>query len=490
MHTVRPAERAASWVLRAVGSRWFLWLVVGLFASASAWIALTGAQDFLYDESYHFGIVQVYTHQWTPFIHQGTSYAQFGDITRFGSYLYHYLVSFPVRAVGGLGGGLRAQLVMARLCSVAFMSGSLPLYWLLVRELGASRAVAGVSVALFTSVPIVPALAATVNYDNLVMLLTPAFLLVAVRLYRASTIRLSQVWALLALGAFASLTKYTFLPIFVGAVVVLVGGFVVRRRRGAVTVDWRTRGTRFWIWGVLALTGIALFVERYVVNVVLYHSLQPDCSAVHPTSMCMEYPLWARNYTLAQSAPHIQFGVGSLASYFFLQWIPTNFWSLQFVGTSARATMGSPMTAMVLKGGTVLAVAFIVLCIGWIAKRPGIAVVAGAAALYVASLLVVNIRDYYATGQPVGVQGRYLLPFAPIVIALAGMSLARIVDRLYEHSVVPKALIVVFLFLCTTQGGGAFTFFAFSGDDWWALTRWPLRLNHAVRLLAKKLLIG
>ncbi len=89
-----------------------------------------------------------------------------------------------------------STLVTARLFSVVFVSGSLPLYWMLVREIGASGAVPGTSIALFTAVPIVPALAATVNYDTLMILVTPPLLLVALRVYKSRCIRSSSFLAL------------------------------------------------------------------------------------------------------------------------------------------------------------------------------------------------------------------------------------------------------------------------------------------------------
>lgn len=108
---------------------------------------------------------------------------------------------------------------------------------------------AGTSIALFTAVPIVPALAATVNYGTLTILLTPAFLLVALRVYKSRSIRSSSLLALLVLGCFASLTKYTFLLMFVGVFIVLVVALVVGRFRRSITVEPQCRSAAFWLWG-------------------------------------------------------------------------------------------------------------------------------------------------------------------------------------------------------------------------------------------------
>ena len=489
MRLSNAATRAADWIQGALSSRWLLWTVIALFAIVSSWIAVTGASGFLYDEAYHFGIVQVYTHQWSPFIAQGDHYAELGDISRYGSYLYHYLASMPVRFVSWIGGDIRAQLVTARLFSVACMTAALPVFWLLLREIGSSRAVSSLSVLLYTAIPIVPALASTVNYDNLMILLTAAFLLVSVRIYRAETISLAAIASVIALGCLGSITKYTFLPIFGGAGIVLVIALVIRVRRHKVTIAWKERTASFWLWGVLAVIGLGLVVERYVVNLIAYHSLQPDCRVLHSTSFCLQYGVWKRNYDLAATAPHIPVGPGSVIAFFFRHWIPGNLSSLQYVGLFQFSSGGGASTAAVLTIGAAISVALIVISSGWLAKKRGLAVIGAGAALYVLSLLAVNLRDYFKTGQPVGVQGRYLLPFAPVVIALTGMAIGHIYDRLYARATIPKALTVLLVLLCATQGGGPITYFGFATDNWWSVTGWPLSVNHALTWLSNKLMI-
>ncbi len=52
-----------------------------------AWIAVSAIYPMLFDEEYHLGIIEIYSHQLSPFITVQPPEAAFhGDITRYGSY--------------------------------------------------------------------------------------------------------------------------------------------------------------------------------------------------------------------------------------------------------------------------------------------------------------------------------------------------------------------------------------------------------------------
>ncbi|WP_168203912.1 DUF2142 domain-containing protein [Humibacter ginsenosidimutans] len=483
-------DRASTAVQRALASWWCFGIIVGVFALSATLLAVAGADHFLYDEDYHFGIVQVYTHQWLPFIDQGNKYKGLGDISRTGSYLYHYIVSFPVRLVQALGGDARAQLVVARLCSVAFLSASFIWFRSLIIELGASKAIANVSLAVFAAVPITSAVAATVNYDSLTILFTALFLWQAVRIWKAAELRFPDLLAIAAVGCFGSLTKYTFLPVFVGTAVLLLIVLIIRTRRRTVRFSWGYGTPRFWIWGAAALIGVALFVERYVVNLLLFRSPQPDCAKLHPVSFCLSYGPWGRNYALEHQFSGASPSPGRVLYYLFQDWIPGNLWSLRYVGTSTHATLGSAATAALIDLAAAITIFLLAIGIGWLLRRRGMLVPFVAVAVYVAALFAVNLSDFDKMNVPVGVQGRYLLPFLPLAICCAGMVLARALDALYARPATLKVIVVIALVIAMTQGAGALTYFA-SADDAWYAAGGPLvdftRFLHAV---ANKLLIG
>ncbi|WP_243063497.1 DUF2142 domain-containing protein [Humibacter sp. RRB41] len=486
---ISSVDRGALAVQKALASWWCFGVILGVFALGSTWLAITGADHFLYDEDYHFGIVQVYTHQWLPFIHQGNRFEGLGDIGRTGSYLYHYLVSFPVRLVEAFGGNDRAQLVSARLCSVVFFSASFVWFRLLLRELGASRALTNVALAVFAAIPIASAVAATVNYDSLTILFTAIFLWQAVRIWKAPDLRFPELLLLAAVGCFGSLTKYTFLPVFAATAVLLAIVLIVRACRGQTKFTWGYGTWRFFAWGAAALIGVGLFVERYVVNLIVYRSLQPDCGKLHPVSFCLTYGPWARNYTLAEQFVGAAPTPGRVVYFFFQQWIPGLLWSSRYVGTNTHATIGAASTATIIDVGVALGAFLIVVGIGWLLARRGMVVPFVAVLAYMIALFAVNLGDFDKTDQPIGVQGRYLLPLAPILIAAAGMVLARFFDSMYLRAAIAKVLVVVAIAIAMTQGGGVLTYFAAASDDWYAVTGWPMRVNHALTWIANKLLI-
>jgi hypothetical protein len=55
-------------IYRVLSSRRFFLVIIGIFVVEAAWFALTAQYPMAFDENYHFGIIQIYSHQWLPFI--------------------------------------------------------------------------------------------------------------------------------------------------------------------------------------------------------------------------------------------------------------------------------------------------------------------------------------------------------------------------------------------------------------------------------------
>src|SRR5690606_16905472 len=146
----------------------------------------------------HLGVIDIYSEQWSPFIDEQPDEAKYyGDITRDPSYFYHYLMSFPYRLIGLFTDDIIAKIVVLRFINIALVALSLVYWRRVIRRLGLGRAGSNVVIFFFTIVPLVPYLAAHINYDNLVLLLMPILFLLLIKLVDSKQ---SLAYLLLAAG--------------------------------------------------------------------------------------------------------------------------------------------------------------------------------------------------------------------------------------------------------------------------------------------------
>ncbi|HVU68640.1 MAG TPA: hypothetical protein VHD63_16005, partial [Ktedonobacteraceae bacterium] len=219
-------KQLTDWLGAVLRSRFFTYGVLAFFVFEAAWIAASAVYPMAFDEDFHFGLIQFYSHHWTPFLatHQaGTS--QFGAVSSDPSYLYHYLMSFPYRGLSWLVHGQTAQVVVLRFLNIALFAAGLALWYRLLRRVGSSRLLANTALALFVLIPIVPLLAAHINYDNLLFPLAAWVCLLVLKIdgqLRAGRIDIKTLGILVAACMLSCLVKYPFLPIAL-AVALFVG---------------------------------------------------------------------------------------------------------------------------------------------------------------------------------------------------------------------------------------------------------------------------
>jgi hypothetical protein len=474
-----PEAVAPGRVVKVLGSMQVTIAVVTVFAIQAAWVAVS-ARLVMYDEQYHLAAIKDFSSRWTPFIHQTAADGPVGDVERYGSYLYHYLLSFPYRAAKAMGFSDGTTLVVLRLLSALFVCAALVYAWRLFRELGAGPATANIALAIVAMMPLTVFLAGTLNYDNLLALMATAYFYYGLRLYKADRVDVGLWLKVLLVGGLAAVTKYTFLAL---APVILAGllfrqvpmlrnnlrpavrEFLVSRQRGATVARLSL--------ALGALLACLLVVERYGLNLLRYGTPLPSCLAVHPASICRMYPVLARNYDLA--AAHTP-GAPSLPGamiYLRYQWIPLMLKFLTYIGIvgpgGARSTSYGPAVFSALLTWSIpVVLALVILSVTVLRRVPGARLLLATAGLYTLVLFVQNYTDYRTLGQPVGVQGRYVIVILPIIIGLACIALAQLVS-LGKASMRPIAAVgaVVAIAFVLSQGGGVTSYLWASNPRWW-----------------------
>ncbi len=475
-------------------SRAFFYGVIIFFVFEALWIALSAVYPMAFDEDFHFGVIKIYSHQWLPFLNgQPDDSMQFGALATDPSYLYHYLMSFPYRLAAALTDSQSAQVIFLRLINIAMAVAGLILFKKVLRKAKISEAMANASILIFALIPIAPLLAGQVNYDNLLFLLLAWVCLLAIKVYeslRRHRVDATAICSLVLVCLAASLVKYAFLPFALAAGLFIVWAFVRE-----FSHDWRkihlsaaagframSRRTAMALC-VFAVIICGLFVQRYGLNLVRYHTPVPDCSAVLTENDCMSYGPWARNYVLSNLKG--QNSVNTSPFGYAWQWLQSMHYRLFFmINGPADSYRNYPPVPLPAAAAVVISLSgTAALALYWrrvFRNNVPLAFLFGLSAAYCCVLWLEGYSQFVETGQPVAINGRYLLP---VLLPLAAVYIKALGAVLGRHNKAKTGIVIVVL-LMFLQGGGFFSFILRSNHAWY----WPNGAVESTNNAARRVL--
>ncbi|MGO1316377.1 MAG: hypothetical protein ACTMIR_05000 [Cellulomonadaceae bacterium] len=448
-------------------------VVLTAFALQAAWVAVS-ARLVIYDEGYHIEAIEAFSTRLTPFIDQVPGDGAIGDAERYGSWLYHYLMSWPWRLMRGMGLDVGDRTVALRLLTVVIVTAALAVFHRLARALGASRAVATVAIAVVATSPLLVFLAGAVSYDNLQLLMAAGFFVVAVRVWRATSLDLVGWLGIVALGTFGALTKYTLLPVLA----VIGVALIVRQARYARELPRhlrvylsRARARRIAL-ALASVLGVALFIERYVINLVRYGSPTPACERVHELEICQMFGPWARNVELYDAFTSVPASLNGMVDFGTYHWLPAMLRYTTLIGVvdqdaRSTATLGPHAVGPIVLA--FLGALAVVLILGWGVVRgiAGARLLLAASAFLTAVLFWQNYTDYRTLGVGVGIAARYLLVVYPVVVVIACIVVSRLASAGGAGAGRKvKLALVLGLVLSATQGGGVLSYLWSVQPDW------------------------
>lgn len=464
-------------IINFLASRYFFGLVVLIFVVQALWLALSGIYPMAFDEDFHLGIIKLYAEYTSPFwgAHPPGADA-YGAISRDPSYLYHYLMSFPYRIIVAVTDSTTAQIISLRLINIAFFTSGLFLWRAALLKTKASPAIVHLSLLMFILLPIVPFLAAQINYDNVFIPLVAAVFIftsrVATSITNKKTIRAEDLSILIIICLATSLIKYAFLPIFIAVVLYLsVLLFLHRGQRAKITKglvkSWKSLSIVIKASLIVSLLIISgLFAERYLVNIVRYHEPVPDCSKVLSVDQCRQYGPWGRDYDITARKP-ADAPVNPIA--FSYDWI-TGMWLRTFFAVSGQSNEFETKGPLLMPAtGAIVIVIFalISIVIYWRNiwrkyQKPVIALFLMVIIIYSCLLWIDRYQSFIKLGQTVALNGRYLLPIALPVMLIGALGINELFKR---HDSIKLGIATTFV-LIFMLGGGALTFVLRSNDTW------------------------
>jgi len=493
-------KKTATTAFSILSSKKFFYAVVALLVLQAVWFALVARYPMAFDENFHWGIIRIYSHQWSPFITSTPpDSGAYGELIRTPSYLYHYLMSFPYRFIAAITSDQTVQIIFLRFINVGLFTAGLFVFRKVLLRLKFSAAIAHLSLLLLILVPVVPFLAGQINYDNLLFLLVPAISLAT--LTCAQTARQKGYLpapafiTLLALGMLSGLVKYAFLPIFLAALLFLSAVLIEQRRIGTqFKKTWRNFTTEKLALKIglviLLLVSFGLFAERYGGNIIRYHSLDPDCAKVESIDHCQEYGPWARNYLLAtgttpSGTDPTPFALGWIIGimhrlYFAINYNYINYYELP-LPTIAAYAFGLFGTVLLVVYGR-----------RFFKANPQMILIGLVALIYIASLLYVNYSDYLKYDAFLAINGRYLIPILPFVFAMMASAYGIFIrgKSVAGRTVQIKFGLVAILLLLTLQGGGVLTYAVRSDPDWYWPNSFARSLGQGLEDAASPFIIG
>ncbi len=481
-------------------SRKFFWGVVIFFVFESVWIALSARYPMAFDEDFHLGIIKLYaSNHFSPFFASQPAHADtYGAVARDPSYLYHYLMSFPYRLIAAFTDSQTIQVIFLRLINVALAAGGVVAFRALFLRAKLSPALAHIVLAIFVLVPIVPLLAGQINYDNLLIMTVPLTLILALSILsglRKHKLYLGQIVLLLGTLMLESVVKYPFLPIALAVgVYILVHGIVTfwkhESKLGlAFRADYRKLSkTTIAALAVFLVLSLGLFVQRYGVNMIKYHTPFPDCAVVLTEKQCMANGPWARNHAYTVQKTGVSRNPLSYANLWFHDMLLRSVFAVN--GPFSDYTNHFPLwiPQAVIEFLCIISVLLVLLFARKIFKGDvGLRLFGLAAAVYLVVLASTNYKSYVQTGQPVAINGRYLLLVLPLVLAIAGTACVKFLQKYKLNQCRSWAGAAIVLLLL--QGGGFVTFILQSDASWyWQGSQPVVTMNNAARTVLRPLI--
>lgn len=484
-------------IKRVLRSKVLFAVILSVFVFQCLWLALSARYPMAFDENYHYGIIQVYSRQSSPFIKEAPPHTEsLGDITRYPSYLFHYLMSFPYRVSDRFTDSDQTKIIILRLMNIGFFAAALVYFRRLLLLARAGPIATNVTLLFFTLIPNVIFLAAQINYDNLLVLCTALILLWSLQFLGSA--KKGQFDSLLylrigTLNLMTSLMIFTHLPtlfsvqLFITMAALYYGHTKKKPVIKSVTLSFsRYKSKTKWLLVIGFILACCLFIERYGVNLVRFNNLIPHCGQILPAESCQQYGPWGRDNNLMQKPP----STWSAGRYFF-QWAGQNMY--EFFFTINHNYFNTPpfmlpfVTTWIL---TILGTLLALLHVRKLAKNQAFVFFMFVIAVFAISLWVNNLNRFRTVGFPVAIHGRYWVQLLPIIMVLMAVGFKYTLLSLPKRFISPTTIgLLAVSLLFFSQGGGISSYIVESDASWYWQDAHVVEANNSARSILQKTVI-
>lgn len=474
--------------LRILASRKFFIFTVVLLILQALWIAISFNYPLLWDEYYHFGLIQFYAHHLSPIIiSQPESLDLYGNVARSPKYFYHYLLSFPFRGIELITSNQTAQVILLRIINIGIFAGALVAFKKAMLLMTPSKALVNFALFIFVLFPLTPLMAAHINYDTLQFLFAGSVLYWALRFIKAEQFEIRWLLLIIGFGSMAAIVKYTFLPVLAVVGLYLIGYIMYKHGRNTFAlalVSWQDLSRRSMIaLAALVLIGAGLAVERFGGNLVQYGRVDPVCSQVISVERCLSFSPFKQEHTLGKSQGTESAAPTNLVGplqYSYTYWLRDIYKQYFTTGTQLAYEVfivpepfKIPFTVMAVAG--IIGLVCFLIASPKLLRRPDVQIVLLSAFVLALSLWIIDYEKYVRTGAPLAIQGRYLLPLFPMVMLVCLIAVNNVLP--WERLKVALGGIVVAGMI---WGGGLLPHIVQSNQEWYWQNRLIVNTNNAI----------
>lgn len=423
-------------------------IVLTLFTIQSVWFATTIKYKVPPDEAYHYQLTEYYSQRSIgagPIISNQTDNFSLGDIERAPGYLYHYTLSFPLKAVSATTDSLKARVVSLRIINVGLTLLSLIVLLKIFKLIKMNDKQRLVAIVLVSGTGMFLWMSAAINYDNLAYLTFLSFIYFLMLILKNLSFRyilLAIIFAMLTL-----LVKTSFAPVMLLALL-YVGVVVLRSKESlkllkpkAIKKEVKKRWIVF-IPIVFALLAVGLlFTERIIGNYVQYGTIAPKCNVLHTENECLKNGLYKRSAEQKKVVEELK-ATDSLPETkpfdFAGNWVSLMYERIFFYfgHKQMKASEAARITAFATAGFVFV---LLILKSERLFKSKERRLLILVALSYIAVLFLFNFNSYLNSSVRFGFQGRYLLPVVPFLYAFVVI----LFTSVYKKSSKPTSYLLV-----------------------------------------------
>lgn len=436
-----------------LSSKNFFYAVVCLAAIQGLWYALSFRPTIL-DEGVHLGFVFEHAKHLNPFLnHQPQSLDYLGEITRDSSYLFYYLLSWPIRLVRVFFDSQEAQVLALRLVNIGLFAAGLVVFKKVFDSIKLSKSISNLAILFLILTPALAILPGAVNYDNALLLIAGLLFLQAVLIIKNNRPDINNIFWLLIVGLIGALIKVESLAIFIP--VALYTGFALHNKNTRLIPSLRQQidklsKFKLFVLVFVLIASLTLFVERPVTNMLRYGSVSPTCTKLLSQERCSKNHTASRNIQALKNKP-ADFQPMNPFNYALQDWTPGMVTTMTII---PPAQLSSNLLRLLYFTASFGSVALVLIYLREFLKNQYLRFLIVIPTAYVGLLFVQNYSLYRHYGQPIAVTGRYLLPVMLPFMVLVGLSLA----QLFRKAKVIYLLLLVTGLVVFTQGGGISTY--------------------------------
>lgn len=468
-------------------SKHFFYAIVAITITQGLWYAFS-FRPWINDEARHFENIQLYTHQLSPFLgSQNPAWDHLGGVVRDGSYMFYYLMSWPLRLLEMISSDYGFQLISLRLiCLAVFIGAIIVIRKALLEVKGLSGGIVNFALLFFVLTPAVGLLAGIVNYDSAAFLLFSFLLLLSIRLLHDATLRADRIILFLIVGLFITVVKWTSIALVIPLLVYLGYHYLKKYKMNIVAAfikSFRAIPLRTRVLLLVGLTVTAsLFIERPVLNTLEYGKPAPSCEVVIGSERCKAFPDYVV-YSTLKAHKNPNFDPVDPVRYTVEHWSRIMSNTMTNLLEKGRVSQ-LPVVSKLYEILALFSVAMILIGLKDILRsraRVMLLVIIGGFTLI---LIASEYGSYLKAGTPVAIRARYLIPILPLYIALTLFSINSIFYR-YKKLQFSAAVLVV---LVLSQGGSIVTHLITTPESayWKGSLHANLKVKHLIEPVIKQ----